>query len=429
MSFSFFVFYNIIRVPLFILAKIAGLFNAKIRSTLHGRHGLWADIDKNLRAIPDGAPRVWIHASSMGEYEQAMPLLKELLARDSSLWIVLTLFSPSVFKHVKESIERTVLTYLPFDSSGNVKRFLAAAKPSASVIVRHDIWPNYQWHLQKRNIPSILIAASISDKRLASTKRLSGYYKQVFSTFSAICAVSEQHAERIKMVYSQPEKIYVCGDTRYDRVRERALDKSKILNLIDSKLFAKQRCLVVGSSWPEDEKVIFPAISKALKLYSDFSLVLAPHELTADHLTSIEDYFTKEGIDLVRWSRFEGDSGKSIRVLLVDTIGLLANMYALGSLAYVGGAFGLGVHSVLEPAAHGVWICFGPGHLNSHEASDMASKVSVPISTAKEFEQFLMPALKNPQQTARHGKMTLDYIQANFGASSKTANVIEKFIQ
>ena len=145
MTIFFFVFYNVIRVPLFVAAKIAGLFNAKIAATLSGRKNLFATLEKKCAAIPSDAPRLWIHASSMGEYEQALPLAGELLARNPKAWIVLTLVSPSVYKYVAKKSERIVVVYLPFESPGNVKRVIAWTKPTIHVIVRHEIWPNYQW--------------------------------------------------------------------------------------------------------------------------------------------------------------------------------------------------------------------------------------------------------------------------------------------
>ncbi len=429
MSFFIIIIYNIILVPLWLVTKIAGLFNAKIRATLQGRLGLFEQLERQIQQIPDNAQRLWIHASSMGEYEQAVPLVKELLKRNPEAWIMFTLFSPSGLKHVKETIPRTVLSYLPFDLLRNVNRFLDLVQPSVHVLIRHDVWPNYQWGLQKRAIPSILVDASISDKRLKGTKQFRSLFRAVYKSFTAVCAVSNEQAERLHLIFPRAEQIHVCGDTRYDRVRDRAMDTSKIEHVIKTGLFKKERCLVVGSSWPEDEAVIFPAIAKALREFKDFTLIVAPHELTPEHLRSIEKFISSQGVDLVHWTRFEREIKNSSRVLLVDTIGVLANLYALGSIAFVGGAFGMGVHSVLEPAAHGLWISFGPKHTNSHEATDMAASVSVAISSAEEFESFLMKALSNPVKTAEQGKMTLNTISDNFGASSKTADIIEKYIK
>ena len=409
-------------------AKIAGLFNAKISSTLSGRKNLFATLEEKLAGVPAAAPRLWIHASSMGEYEQALPLLSELLERNPTAWVVLTLFSPSVYKYVAKTNERSVVVYLPFDSPGNVKRFLSVVKPAVYVIIRHDIWPNYQWYVQRFKIPSILADASISDKRLKSSGIFRFVFYQIYNSFSAVCAVSEMQADRITSVFPHVQHIYVCGDTRYDRVRQRALDKSKIVHLQEANRFVRERCLVVGSSWPRDEEVIFPAIAKALARYNDFCLIIAPHELTPGHLAAIEEYFLKQGVSLLRLSRFDKHRGEPFRVLLVDQMGLLANLYALGAVAYVGGAFGMGVHSVLEPAAHGVWISHGPRYLNSHEAADMAVSISAPISTAGEFERFLFAALDEPEKTAQQGRKTLKYMRKHFGASSRTAEIVEKYI-
>jgi 3-deoxy-D-manno-octulosonic-acid transferase len=426
MTLTFFLLYNLFLVPLYLVFKITGFFNAKIKMTLKGRRGLFDKLAVDLQQIPADSRRLWIHISSMGEFEQGAPLIEELLSRFPDAWIIVSLFSPSVYKHLDYRQERTITTYLPFDLYHNSARFISMVKPSIHMIVRHDIWPNVQWILQKKRIPSLLVDASFSEKSYRSVKMLRRLYRQIYSTFTAICVVSNMNKERTLYILPKPDNVFLCGDTRYDRVYARAMDTQKI-DFLKSLDFERAKCLVMGSSWPEDEKVILPAILKAFEKDDKFSLILAPHEISESHLLHLERKFADAGILSARLSVYKNNAVDGIRVLFIDSIGLLANVYALGSIAYVGGAFGAGVHSVLEPAAHGVVVSYGPLHLNSPEAKEMTEDgVGHPVSRTEEFETLLFEMLNDPSKCAELGAKTKKYVLRNVGASQRTADVVEK---
>lgn len=428
MTLTFFLVYNLFIVPLYLVFKIAGFFNAKIKMTLDGRRGLFTKLQRDLERIPADSQRIWIHISSMGEFEQGAPLIDELLSRFPDAWIIVSLFSPSVYKHLDYHKERTITTYLPFDIYWNAARFISKIKPSIHMIVRHDIWPNYQWILQKRGIPSILVDASFSEKSYRWARRLRLLYKQIYSTFSAICVVSDINKERTQEILPNHKKIKVCGDTRYDRVYSRAMDIQKI-EFLQSIGFQRKKCLVIGSSWPQDEKVILPGILKALQKDVDFSVVIAPHEITESHLQHLKRIFNEAEISTVLLSEYKKNPVVDMRVLIVDSIGLLANLYVLGTLAYIGGGFGVGVHSVLEPAAHGVVVSYGPNHLNSPEAKEMTELgIGIPISQEDEFESLIFDVLNHPAKIIKMGIETQNYVMRNVGADRRTADVIEEII-
>ncbi|MBN1561678.1 hypothetical protein JW998_15610 [candidate division KSB1 bacterium] len=415
-----------VRVPLFVLTGIAGFFNAKIRKTIRGRKGLFDQLEVALEQAPPSSRRIWVHMSSMGEFEQGLPLVAELLKRDPQCWIVISLFSPSAYKNLVYRQERTILTYLPFDSLRNVRRFIDKIHPALQIIIRHDIWPNYQYILRKRRISSVLVDASISDKHLGASRRFRPLYRQVYATFAAICAVSEVHRQRLLSIYPHEENIHVCGDTRYDRVYERALDTKKIEWLLESGHFVRDKCFIAGSSWPVDEKTFAPAVLEALRRFADFSAVIVPHEIDAEHLEFIEQLLSAGSV--VRLSELAHSSFDRVRILLIDSYGLLANLYALGSIAYIGGGFGVGVHSVLEPAAHGAAVSYGPNHLNSPEAREMTTQgIGVPIADEEEFHHFLFDMLENPARLAERGQRTKEYVMRNVGASQRTAAVLSNY--
>ena len=342
---------------------------------------------------------------------------------------MVTLFSPSVYDHVTLEQPRVICSYLPLDSVRQAKRFLNRIKPAIHITIRHDIWPNYQWLLNKYSIPSLLVDASISDERWNTVKKWPLLFRQLHATFDAICTVSELNSERFSQIYAHPERICVCGDTRYDRVYERAFETEKIESIRKQWPYAAEKCLIAGSTWPGDEKVIFPAIIDALKTDQHAAFIVAPHETTSEHVEHIITSFRQVDLFAVTLSQFEQESVTNARVLVIDRIGLLANLYALGAIAYVGGGFGAGVHNVLEPAAHGCVIAFGPRHLNSPEAKIMVTQqVGTPVFNSQEFFAFLREALKGASHIALRVQQTRQFVQENMHASQRTADVIEQYI-
>jgi 3-deoxy-D-manno-octulosonic-acid transferase len=204
------------------------------------------------------------------------------------------------------------------------------------------------------------------------------------------------------------------------------MDTKKIELLKD--FFEREHCFVAGSTWPADEKIMMPGIINALEQFEAFRVIIAPHEITSAHLESIEAQLSVAHQSVIRLSSYK-KKPENFRVLLIDSIGLLANLYALGAAAYVGGGFGVGVHSVLEPAAHGAVVSFGPNHRNSPEAHEMTvQKIATPIATESEFQSFLFNLLEMPQHMRERGEKTKAFVLQNVGASRRTANVVARFI-
>lgn len=424
----FILFYNIVRIPLLPLVAAAGFFNAKIRRTLWGRRRLFSNLRRELRSVPAHARRLWLHASSMGEFEQSIPLIIELADRFPNDWIIVSLFSPSVYDHLSWRHPRVIFTYLPLDGFFTSAKFIDLIKPAVHVIVRHDVWPNIQWRLRRRGIPSLLINGSISDKRYASIRRYKFAHRLLMDSFTAVCVVSEPNRERFKLVSPHAE-IYLCGDTRYDRVHQRSMETSRIQFLLDSGCFLRSATCIAGSTWPSDEAVILEPLIERIRIQPDFKLILAPHEIDKEHLQDLENRFTAAGIPCTRLAELEQGRVDQFRVLLIDRIGILANLYALGAAAVVGGAFGPGVHSVLEPAAHGCVVCYGPRHRNSPEAKEMTAEgLGYPFESAEEFKRLLTLFFENPQECRERGERVKAFVHERLGAARRTADVVEKYL-
>ncbi|HNW58465.1 MAG TPA: glycosyltransferase N-terminal domain-containing protein [bacterium] len=416
--------YNGIFIPLFLFTiRLASLFNRKVARGLAGRRGMLPRLQTLCAALDPNAPRIWIHVASLGEFEQAKPIVREVRARLPHCRIAISFFSPSGFDAAQKYREADLLTYLPVDSWRATGAFLDILQPAVHLIIRHDIWPNMQRQLQRRGIPSLLVDASLTPQRLRTVRALRAVLRPVYASFAEILVTTAENIAPFRWIYPHPEKISVSGDTRYDQVNLRALENGKIDALRASGRFRRERCVVAGSTWPSDEKIILPALIASLQRHAEMTLVIAPHETTVEHLRGIETALAAADISWVRLAGF-ADAGP-FRVLLIDRVGLLANLYALGGLAFVGGGFGPGVHSVLEPAAHGCAVAFGPRHINSLEAAALRGcGGGTMIATTGDMQQLLDTFLGEGPAVQQSGAAALRMVQENLGASGRVVDAI-----
>ena len=427
--------YNVFLVPLLFglfhllafLAQLGVSRFAKIRAGVTGRKNLFAEITAQLAAVSASAPRFWIHASSMGEYEQARPLLQEIQRRFPEAVRVLTFFSPSAHDNIKRAnIPAEVVSYLPFDSLQNARRFIGMLNPVAAIIIRHDFWPNHLWEAQKRGAAILLANASVSAnaRSLRHWLLVRQFNRAVFDTFHAICAVSAPAAASLKPLVRHPERLLVTGDSRYDQVLFRSQSK-KIDEVLPHHWRDGSPILVAGSTWPSDEEILLPAFAVRQKI-SSLRMILVPHEPTPEHLTQLENQLQNAGLASVRLSEEERTAKKDAPVLLIDRIGILAIAYSAGQVAFVGGSFGPGVHSVLEAAVHGVPVIVGPRFKNSPEAMALFDeKILTSVGDAESCQKALAKFFLNSVLRQSRGAQHRDFVLAHSGAS---AQMIDKLI-
>lgn len=421
--------YNFFVVPLLYgTFYIAALFNRKISRGISGRGTEVTLLNEKISRLPNTGARCWIHISSLGEFEQARPVLQLLKQQIPDLAIIISFFSPSGYDNVKNLPEIDLKTYLPFDSFFQAKRFIAKIRPDVAAIIRHDMWPNHVWRLQQAGIPLILIDATVSEKTFRLYRLGKLFFRHLLAAFSRILTVSPLDRERLQKIVPD-HNITVIGDTRYDQVYNRAHETSKINFLIASHYFTLRRVLVGGSIWPSDEKHLLPAVLKLFADYSDFLFIAVPHEPTPEHVQNLETFFQSQNLIPVRFSAL-GQSPWNFQVLIIDSIGILANLYALGTVAFVGGSFGPGVHSVLEPAAHGCPVLFGPEHRNSQEAMLLVETGGgLCVKNDLECYQVLKNLFSDVRNAGQVGKRALNLVLANVGASQKAVAAIKKALE
>lgn len=421
--------YNLIVVPFMYLGFfLCGLVNSKIQKGIRGRKKLFGDLEEKMQMLSHKRPCFWIHNSSMGEFEQAKPLIRQLKKTYPNGCAVVSFFSPSGFEHAQDDHEADYLCYIPFDSRRRASRFLSLVQPNVAIVIRHDLWPNHLWQLKKRNIPTVLINCSV---------RLGWYYRIPFvlwanrmmlRTFDMILTVSKEAKSFCDLFHFNENKIRIVGDTRYDQVVQRAKEAEKIVAPL-RKIKGKRKCFIAGSTWPSDEVVLFKGFSKLFAKGIDIWIVLVPHEPTNEHLYQIEEEVSQLGLRSSRLSEVEKGKHVDSEILVVDRIGMLASLYALGELTFVGGGFGPGVHNVLEPAALGKIVLFGPKCRNSYEAGLLEKRgVGFVVKDGDEVYARLFSFLDNSDKLAELGPEATNLVKENVGATERIVDCLESLV-
>ncbi len=425
--------YNLVAIPvLFLSVHVLALLPArsgsllKIRNGVRGRKGWREDLRAQLQPFASTRPRVWIHAASMGECEQAKPILRELGARFPAAVRVLTIFSPSAYRHITPlNFPAEAVCYLPFDSLPQVRNFYNVVNPCAGMVIRHDYWPNFMWQAKARGLFLILADASVSANANSFRHKplVRGFNREVLAQFDVLAAVSPSAAESLRPLLRYPERLRTLGDTRFEQVLYR-VQHAAPENILPKMWLQQQIHLVAGSTWPSDDEVIIPAFAAAQRELSHVRMILVPHEPTETHLQHAERLLQAHRLSSARLSRAQND--EIAAVLLVDRVGALAELYGRGKVAFVGGSFGPGVHSVLEAAAHGVPVLFGPRHHNSTEALEM-SRLSLGkmIQNEEECERELVQLWSHEDTRGEWGKGCRAYVERKTGAARALVELLE----
>ncbi len=421
-----YILYNLTVVPLMRVGfPLASLFNKKVRKGLSGRKLLIPSLKLELGKLEGRKPRFWIHSSSMGEFEQAKPLMAALKKRFPDSLVLISLFSPSAFEHVKEYSGADIICYIPFDSKRMADQFLSLVKPDIVIVIRHDCWPNHMQACRDRGIPLVLVNFSVSIHSWAQSFLGRFANSFLYNYFDVILTVSSDVLSRVDQYRLTHPKVEVAGDTRYDQVILRASEAENVIGPLRN-LKRGRKCLILGSTWPSDEEVAFEAISRLIKQGIKPWIIVVPHEPVEDHLRSIGEKLEAMGISCSRLS--ENDS-KETDVLIIDRVGILASLYALSDIAYVGGGFGPGVHNLLEPAALGKIVMFGPRHRNSFEAGEFKSRgVGFSVENSSQMLKYLKNFFGESKNMKELGTRAARLVEEKSGATNRILERLEKIL-
>jgi 3-deoxy-D-manno-octulosonic-acid transferase len=345
-------------------AAVAPPRESKIARALHARRGIRRRFREWGQTHRDPArPLVWMHAPSVGEGLQARPVL-ELMRRDRpDVQLAYTHFSPSAAAFAR-GLDVDFRDYLPFDTAGDARVALDALAPNALVFAKLDVWPVLTAAAHERGIRVGLISATLAVGSSRRSALAAALLRDAYASLDAIGAIDEADAGRLVELGAREAVIRITGDTRYDQVWERAQRVDRDSTLLRG-LLSSRTTLVAGSTWPSDEQALLPAFAALRAGGVDARLIIAPHEPTSTHLTPIEQWADRERMSLARL----GAATAYTDVVLVDRVGVLGDLYALADIAFVGGGFhAAGLHSVLEPAAFGAPVLFGPRNGQSRDA-------------------------------------------------------------
>jgi 3-deoxy-D-manno-octulosonic-acid transferase len=420
-----FVLYNIFVIPgLYFFFRIASLFNEKIKRGFEDRKNQFPELQKIISELDRSKKLIWFHSSSLGEFEQAKPIIQKL-REEQTANILITFFSPSGYENSLKYPYADVIAYLPIDTVKDVSKFLTISKPDFVVFMRYDIWPNLIWELGNRNIPSMIVDATMHKNSNRKLPLIKNFHNSLYRNFSKILTVSEDDLNSFKDFDIDINNLAVIGETRFDRVYQKSL-LAKDKKLFREKLFEGKKVFIIGSSSEYDETVVFPAFEKLLKNDPDCVLIIAPHEPNLITLEKIENTFA--GIE--RTIRFSSKNNyQNEKIIIIDSIGILLTLYFYAAVVYVGGSFKEGVHNVLEPAVYGIPLLFGPKIEISREAQELVKRGGAKIvNNKREAYRELKTLSSKPSERKQMGDICMQYVNENIGASEKIIDEINKLL-
>jgi 3-deoxy-D-manno-octulosonic-acid transferase len=410
------ILYNTIFIPvLYLILVFISLFDKKIRTGISGRKRIFEELILSRLTLDVSKKIIWFHSSSLGEFEQAKPII-EKLKKDTDVKIVVSFFSPSGYENSKKYPYADIITYLPFDSKWRAKRFIEIISPSMAVFMRYDIWPNHIWALKKKKIPCLLVDATMKRKSLRKLPLIKSFHKYLYEDFTKILTVSEEDAEGFKSFNCKGVQIKVVGDTRYDRVYSRSL-AARQSKIISKEILTDSKILVAGSTWPQDEDVVIPVFLKLINFDQKAVMIIAPHEPTLLHLEKLEHEFSGEA-SFIRLSNINNYAGE--RIIIVDSIGVLSILYSYADIAFIGGAFKINVHNVLEAAVYGVPVLFGPKIENSQEAKKLLEAGGgIMIKDKKMFYRTIRKLFSDEKLIKEISTRSFEFVNKNIGTTER----------
>lgn len=425
MKFIYYIFYNYIIIPfLYSALRLAGLFNKKVRKGILGRKRVYEELILSATGIKKNKKLIWFHSSSLGEFEQAKPII-EKLKQEKNVNVLITFFSPSGYENSIKYPHADLISYIPFDTVTNAKRFISITNPSAVIIMRYDLWPNMVSELNKKNVPILLVDATLRSNTPRKLPVIKSFHKILFGSLTNILTVSESDAREFLSFGLDEKRVTAVGDTRFDRVYQRSL-LAKGKRLIKDEYLVNKKVLIAGSTWEQDEEVLFAPFLKLTRYNPNVIMIVAPHEPDLLHLEKIENEFAGK-LKTIRFSHLNNYKDES--VIIVDSIGILLTLYTYADVAFVGGSFKQNIHNVLEAAVYGNPVLYGPKIQNSQEAIKLAEiGGGIIINNKREAYRNLRKLFSDEQLRIEAGKISKLFVQSNTGATEKILDTVYKLI-
>jgi 3-deoxy-D-manno-octulosonic-acid transferase len=403
--------YNILIFKATLLLQILAIFSKKLKLFVDGRKQTFSKIEalKNENVI-------WFHAASLGEFEQARPIIEELKKNFNQYKILVTFFSPSGYEIRKNYNLADVICYLPLDSRSNARKFVEIVNPKFAIFIKYEFWPNLLNELKLKEIPTILVSGILREKQIFF-KYYGGFMRESLKAFNHFFVQDRNSKNLLGSINF--ENITIAGDTRFDRVSE-ILEQENTLDFIDE-FKNDQYTIVAGSTWQEDDELLVNYINNEASEEEKF--IIAPHNIKSEAILALQKSINKKTI---LYSAKADKILSEYSVFIIDTIGILTKVYAAADVAYVGGGLKTGLHNILEPATFGIPVVIGNNHDKFKEAVDLVDlKGCISISNQEEFSSIFMKFKLDEDYRKLTGNINQKYIQENLGATKIIINYLK----
>jgi 3-deoxy-D-manno-octulosonic-acid transferase len=350
--------------------------------------------------------KVWVHCASLGEFEQARPLIEKIKDLHPSCRIILSFFSPSGYEVRKNYPMADLVIYLPLDTKENAQHFIAELKPELALFVKYEFWFHFLNELNRQQIPAVLFSSAFRSNQIFF-KWYGGLFRQMLQKFTHIFVQDEPSQSLLKTIGLSAS---IANDTRFDRVSAIAAHKTD-LPLIQ--LFkGNSKLLIAGSTWAKDEKLLRACIKQ--KVPKGYKYIIAPHELEKERLHTLKRNMSAK---TRFYSELNMENAAETDVVIIDNFGMLAALYSYGEIAYVGGAFNASVHNILEAAVYGVPVIFGPNFEKSLEAEKLIElKGAFAINDIESLQERLQ-SLSNASSLVGASAVCHQYVSNNKGGT------------
>ncbi len=397
--------YNLSIIFLAGILRIVALFHPKVKAFVTGRKRIFKSISDALNG--NVQPVVWVHSASLGEFEQGRPIIEAIKREFPDTRIFLTFFSPSGYAVRKNYPGADYIFYLPWDTRSNARRFVGLVKPVMAIFIKYEFWYHYTRELKRKGIPLYSVSSKFRRDQLFFS-RMGNFPRRILKNFSHFFV---QNSESVKLLNSiDLFNSTQAGDTRFDRVMT-ILEQAQP-NEIARAFKNNQKLLVIGSCWPEDLEVLIPFINE-----NRLKFIIAPHEIHEDEISELERALH---VKSVRYSQADGKALDEYDVLIIDNIGMLSRLYRYGEFAFIGGAYGKGLHNILEAACYGIPILFGNNNYEKfQEAVDLINRGGAfAIGDYPDLKD-KYEILNTPETFLLACEVTRQYVEENLGATDK----------
>ena len=417
--------YNIVIYLYLTGVAIVSLFNQKVRKMWRGEREAFSVLKQK---VDPNAKYVWVHAASLGEFEQGRPIMERIRRDHPEYKILLTFFSPSGYEVRKNYEGADIVCYLPLDTITNARRFLRLIRPCMAFFIKYEFWYNYLHILRHRGVPTYSVSSIFRPGQIFF-RWYGRQYGRVLKCFTKFFVQNEVSRELLATIGIH--RVEITGDTRFDRVLQ-IKDAAKQLPLVESfvspvasEAAAQRKCFIVGSSWEPDEDIYIPYFTD-----KDWKLIIATHVVSPERVGLLKKRLVEQGKKVVLYSEADKPEVKGTLseadVMIIDCYGLLSSIYRYADVAYVGGGFGVGIHNLPEAAVWGVPVFFGPNNARFQEAQDLKQNGGgLEITNSHDFEQLMNDLVAHPDTIKERGRQAGSYVMNRSGATDKILRSVE----